>query len=53
MFDLIEQENVQVNKDQLSKILNLLEKEKLIELEEQQAKTKSTSSGEMKKSANS
>jgi hypothetical protein len=34
VFDLIEQENVKVTKDQLSNILNLLEKEKLIEAEE-------------------
>ncbi len=34
MFDLIEQENVKVTKDQLSNILNLLEKEKLIEADE-------------------
>jgi LETM1 and EF-hand domain-containing protein 1 len=35
VFDLIEQEKVKVSRDQLSKILNLLEKEKLIELEEE------------------
>jgi hypothetical protein len=35
VFDLIEQENVKVTKDQLSNILNLLEKEKLIELDEE------------------
>jgi hypothetical protein len=33
VFDLIEQENVQVSKDQLAKLLNLLEKEKIIEME--------------------
>ena len=35
VFDLIEQEKVKVSRDQLSNILNLLEKEKLIELEEE------------------
>ncbi|CAF0840856.1 unnamed protein product [Brachionus calyciflorus] len=38
VFDLIEQENVKVNKDQLGKLLNLLEKEKLIEIEEEKNK---------------
>lgn len=38
VFELIEQENVQVTKDQLGKILHLLEKEKLIEMEEQKEK---------------
>ncbi len=38
VFELIEQENVQVNKDQLGKILHLLEKEKLIEMEENKMK---------------
>ena len=36
VFDLIEQENVKVSKDQLGKILTLLEKEKQIEKEEEQ-----------------
>lgn len=35
---MIEQDNVQVSKDQLGKILHLLEKEKLIEKEEQKEK---------------
>lgn len=38
VFDLIEQENVKVSKDQLGKILHLLEKEKYIELEEEKNK---------------
>ena len=37
MFDLIEQDNVKVSKKQLGKILSILEKEKLIELEEEKA----------------
>lgn len=36
VFDLVEQENVKVTKDQLGKILTLLEKEKQIEKEEEQ-----------------
>jgi hypothetical protein len=36
VFDLIEQENVNVTKDQLAIILTLLEKEKLLELQEEQ-----------------
>lgn len=37
VFDLIEQDNVKVSKKQLGKILSILEKEKLIELEEEKA----------------
>ena len=36
---MIEQENVKVTKDQLSNILSLLEKEKLIEMEESKIST--------------
>ena len=36
MFDLIEQENVKVTKEQMGKLLTLLEKEKLIEIQEEQ-----------------
>ena len=38
VFDLIEQENVNVTKDQLAIILTLLEKEKLLELQEDEQK---------------
>jgi Ca2+-binding EF-hand superfamily protein len=38
VFELISEENVKVTKDQLTIILNLLEKEKLLELEEEQKK---------------
>jgi hypothetical protein len=38
VFDLIEQENVNVTKDQLAIILTLLEKEKLLELQEEEQK---------------
>lgn len=34
---MIEQENVKVTKDELSKILSILEKEKLVEMEETKA----------------
>lgn len=35
MFDLIEQENVEVSKSHLSKLLTLLEKEKIIEFDQE------------------
>lgn len=38
VFELISEENVKVTKDQLTIILNLLEKEKILELEEEQKK---------------
>lgn len=34
VFDIIEQENVQVTKAQLAKLITLLQKEKVIEFEE-------------------
>lgn len=36
VFDMIEQENVKVTKEQMGKLLTLLEKEKLIEIQEEQ-----------------
>jgi hypothetical protein len=43
VFDLIEQENVNITKTQLSRILSILEKEKQIETQEQeQMKLKDT-----------
>ena len=43
MFDIIEQENVKVDRKQLGKILTLLETEKMLELEEEKAKAQSAS----------
>ena len=39
VFDIIEQENVKVDKVQLGKILILLEKEKIIEMQEEISKS--------------
>ena len=49
VFELIEQEKVQVTKDQLGKILHLLEKEKHIEMEEQKVKETLEASKQLEK----
>jgi hypothetical protein len=42
VFELIAGENVKVTKNQLGKILDMIEKEKLIELEEEQKEAQRT-----------
>jgi hypothetical protein len=43
VFDIIEQENVKITKDQLAKLLVVLKKEKVLENEEELKKTEKQS----------